>query len=374
MTKTIRANEEMYGAPTRPAPSTSPSASESASPDISLLGVFALLLRNRRLLILLPLVLAVITAAVSVSMRPTYTTVMSFVPQSTKLPNAALTGMAAQFGLSIPGDAGQSPAFYADLLTSRAILAPVVQGTYEIKTSDGNRRGDLVELYKIRGDNPGIRLSRAIQRLQSDLTVFSSTRTNVISVSVRSIDPNLSASIAQRLFDELNNFNLQRRNSQAGAERKFTERRLDEVKQELKRAEDAEAAFLERNREFRNSPQLSFAQEQLAREVTLRQQVYAMLAQSVEQSRIEEVRDTPALTLIEVPNPPSERDPRRTVLKALVALFAGLTLAVLIAFVKEFLAYNSAAHPSRYATFSAQLRMAKGELARPWRLFRQRAH
>src|SRR5436190_4532154 len=129
MTKTIRANGDVYGAPTRGGQPVGPNAaSEPAAPDMSVLGAFDVLLRNRRLLILLPTVLIAVTASMSLLARPTYTTTFSFMPQSAKTPST-LAGVAAQFGVLIPTDAAQSPAFYVDLLDSRAILAPVIQSS-----------------------------------------------------------------------------------------------------------------------------------------------------------------------------------------------------------------------------------------------------
>jgi uncharacterized protein involved in exopolysaccharide biosynthesis len=95
---------------------------------------------------------------------------------------------------------------------------------------------------------------------------------------------------------------------------------------EKRQAEDELQAFLQRNRDFRSSPQLSFAYDRLADNVSLRQQLYTAVAQAYEQARIEEVRDTPVITVVEAPMLPARPDPRpffraiaATVLLALVA-------------------------------------------------------
>jgi uncharacterized protein involved in exopolysaccharide biosynthesis len=93
--------------------------------------------------------------------------------------------------------------------------------------------------------------------------------------------------------------------------------------------------FLQRNRDYANSPELTFRQERLARDISLQQDVYSTLAQSFEKAKIEEVRDTPALTLIDQPERPAEPDRRGLAKKAVLALILGGILGVGIALVRE---------------------------------------
>jgi uncharacterized protein involved in exopolysaccharide biosynthesis len=111
-------------------------------------------------------------------------------------------------------------------------------------------------------------------------------------------------------MSEVDSFNLKSRQSQASQERRFTEQRLTQAQADKRQAEDELQAFLQRNRDFRSSPQLSFAYDRLADNVSLRQQLYTTLAQSYEQARIEEVRDTPVITIVEPPMLPARPDPR----------------------------------------------------------------
>src|SRR5262249_12779384 len=139
----------------------------------------------------------------------------------------------------------------------------------------------------------------------------------------------------QQLLAEMNTFNMESRQSQAGAERRFVEQRLNELKDSLRAAEDRLQAFLQRNRDYENSPQLSFQQQRLAREVSMQQDMVTGLAQSFEQARIEEVRDTPVITVIDKPEIPVERDRRGLIKKGLLAIVLGGVLGLGVAFVRE---------------------------------------
>jgi uncharacterized protein involved in exopolysaccharide biosynthesis len=139
----------------------------------------------------------------------------------------------------------------------------------------------------------------------------------------------LSQRIATKLLDVLNAFNLARRQSQARSERQFIEDRLAAARAESRVAENRLQNFLTGNRTVFNSPVLQFEQQRLQRDVTITQQVLLTLTQSFEQARIEEVRDTPVITIIEPPNLPVDPQPRGLVKGVLAALVAGVVLAAL---------------------------------------------
>jgi uncharacterized protein involved in exopolysaccharide biosynthesis len=144
--------------------------------------------------------------------------------------------------------------------------------------------------------------------------------------------------LADRLVSGVGRFNVERRKSQAAAERQFVDGLAAEAERDLRTAEDGLQSFLQRNREMGGSPQLVFERDRLQREVALRQQVYTSLLQNREEARIREVRDTPVITVLEDPRLPVVAEPRKTVLKALLGGFGGVLLGMLITFLGQGLA------------------------------------
>src|SRR5262249_435769 len=67
------------------------------------------------------------------------------------------------------------------------------------------------------------------------------------------------------------------------------------------------------------------------REVSMRQAVYTTLVQSYEAARIDEVRNTPVITVMEPPDVPAKADPRLALLKSLLAGIVGLGLGAFFA-------------------------------------------
>jgi uncharacterized protein involved in exopolysaccharide biosynthesis len=130
-------------------------------------------------------------------------------------------------------------------------------------------------------------------------------------------------------------FNMDTRQSQAAAERRFIGDRVDSARDSLHAAETDLQLFLESNRQWENAPLLIFQHDRLQREVMLYQSVLTTLVQSYEQASITEVRDTPVITVLQEPFLPPGRDPRGTVLRAVLGIVLGGMAGIVLAFLVE---------------------------------------
>jgi uncharacterized protein involved in exopolysaccharide biosynthesis len=306
-----------------------------ASGTLAFLQLVAVVRRHMRWVLAGALLLGV-GAFLFVITRPrTYTASVRFLLQTPKMP-AGASGLAAQLGLSMPmSDPALSPAFYSEMVRSRAILSALADSTFEFRDVSGAVvKSKLADVYRVRDKNPALRRDALIGRLQNVVSVRTSLNSGIIGFSVATPAPDLAPKIATALLEELNRFNTQRRQSQAAAERKFTERRLAELGNELRQAERMLEGFLSSNRVM-NAPQLRFEQDRLSREVELRRTIYSSMAQSHEQAKIEEVRDTPQITVIQQPEVPSRPDPRMLLGKTLAAATFGAILGLLLGYFRE---------------------------------------
>jgi len=149
--------------------------------------------------------------------------------------------------------------------------------------------------------------------------------------------PELAAAVANRLIDNVNEFNAKRRQSQARMRRVFVEGRIAEGEQELTTAEGQLRTFYERNRSWESSPQLRFEEGRLRRQVDIRQEVLLTLRREHEVARIEEVNDSPVITVIDRAVTPLPKTGPRPVLLLGLALAIGASLGAFAAFAVEFL-------------------------------------
>jgi uncharacterized protein involved in exopolysaccharide biosynthesis len=305
--------------------------------DASLLRIVNVLLRYRVAIVAAVLGMGFIAGVTLLLSKRTYTAMAAFTPQSRRLPSS-LSGIASQFGIMVPGQEGsQSPAFYADLLTSRQVLEGVVDTRYTVQTEGGkDSTGTLVSFLRAQGKNPALSREIAITMLKERTEVSVSLKTGLVRLRVPMPYPQLARAVVDRYLQLVNQFNLETRRSQAAAERQFTERRVKEVRAELKAAEDRQQAFLQRNRDFQNSPALTFAHERLQRDVAAQQEIFITLTQAYEQAKIEEVRDTPVITVAEQPVVPVRPDPRGTIRKTILACILGGVLGVMFALWQDY--------------------------------------
>jgi uncharacterized protein involved in exopolysaccharide biosynthesis len=308
---------------------TQPGTSTTERDQFSLLLIVAGLLRHRLLIAAPALLLGLAGGAIALARPRVWVSDASFIAQA-RSRTPALSEVAAQFGVSVQaGEPGQSAAFYADLLRSRALLAALAVSRFSRSGADSV---PLIDILGIGGETEALRVETATAKLRRRLDVSVSPRTGVVSLGLSAPSPAVAQQATARLLALLNDFNISTLRSQAIEERRFTEQRLGEVRAELRVAEDRLVGFIQNNRDIRSSPRLLVEQERLLREVGLRQQVVQQLAQAAEQAKIDAVRDTPVITVIQRPMVPARPAPHRAVawvlLGALVGGFAGLLAAL----------------------------------------------
>jgi len=319
-------------------PHQTPSADQTRRPpddEISLWEVLAVLVRRRAVIVLTTVSVTVLVVAVTLLGPLMYTTSAAFRPQGTEASVSQLSALASQFGVNVGagGTEEASPAFYAELLTSREILSRVGSRTFRVA---GVGEVLLADLLEIEEDTEELRHEAVIEWLSEDaVSVSTSRETGTVTVSVTTEWPDLSQAIATMLLDEIELFNMDTRQSQAAAERTFIGARVDSARAELHAAETDLQLFLESNRQWQNAPLLALQHDGLQREVALYQSVLTTLVQSYEQARIAEVRDTPVITVLQEPFLPPGRDSRGTVLRAVLGIVLGGMSGIVLAFLIE---------------------------------------
>jgi uncharacterized protein involved in exopolysaccharide biosynthesis len=319
--------------------------------ELSLMDVATALLRARRLILTFAVLGGLAGLAAGLLSPRLYTSAAIIVPQSTE--NSAASGLAlaaSQFGIRVPtSGGGWGPPVFVELLRSRSLLEPIALDTVVV-AEEGNRRVALADLLEVKASGSALRRERAIAALRRHVTPTENKRLSAVHLSVSTEWPSVSLLLAQRLVREVNKFILEKRRSQAASERQFVEAQASAAERELRAAENRLQSFLQQNA-IVTSPQLGFQRDRLQREVTLRQQVYASLAQNREDARIREVRDTPVITILEPPALAVVGEPRNTVKKAVLGGFAGVMIALLLAYPLRALATARRESPERSQEF-----------------------
>lgn len=251
---------------------------------------------------------------------------------------------------------------YVEILKSRTLRESLV------------RAFDLQRLYKLRGMEP------TLKELDHHLRV-SVNQVGVVTVRVEDRDRQRSAAMANHLVEALDRFNRESVNTRAKRTREFLEKRLTEAKANLQQAEstltayeekkkvvastdaaavgamagvisqklslevkrsylssymragsdalreiDAEIAAMER--ELAKLPSIKQEGSRLALDAEIQRRVFTLLTTQYEAMRVQEMRDTPTLTVLDTARVPEIRArPRRAIIvltSTLVAMVLGL--------------------------------------------------
>jgi uncharacterized protein involved in exopolysaccharide biosynthesis len=315
--------------------------------ELDLFGLATALLRQARLTLGVPTALVTIVALFIFFAPRRYTAGVVFVPTGSAGAGSQIAGLAAQFGIGGGGaGASESPDFYADLVRSRAILQTVV--TQQFRPGEGEPF-DLIAAFEVDSTAPDLMREEAAEELRDRLSVSVAPKTGTVSVRVWTTDPDLSVQIVQRILDELDRYNRLGRQSQAREERQFLQGRMDSAQAELRAAQDRMQAFLQRNRDFAGSPQLQFQHQRIQQDLIVQQGLYTSLVQAFEQARMEEVRGTPVITIVQPPLRPARPDARRLVVRVFMTGVLGLFLGAALAVAAESLARRRRETPEQVA-------------------------
>ena len=224
-----------------------------------------------------------------------------------------LAGLAAQFG--VPTASGSSPFYFAALGSNTDVLERVL--TIPIAARDSTLH--LIDLYRpgLR-DQPALRLQRAMRDLSQDVSVSTDIKSGLVTVTVTQPDPVLAVAVTDSLVSAMDLVGRQRLHSRARAEREYTEVGLDSARRELTRVEDDLESFYNANRTIEGSPRLKLAESRFLRELDLRRTVVVTLQQNLESARLDEIRSTPLLTVVQHPLVPGKPSwPKKSVLAIL---------------------------------------------------------
>lgn len=210
-----------------------------------------------------------------------------------------LGGLSPSMGGLLNGGGGSGtvlpPKFYADLVTTDVILLQVIDTT--------RTPYNYFKVYGIptQGRKPERVRDYALDHLRRRIKVDLDARTAVITVKFAGRTPAFSVQVMHTLLDAVNRFNIQTLQTTARARTRFTEGRIAVMKDDVSVAETKLRDFLTQNRTYAQSPLLTLQQLQLRQDYSLKNEMLISLQNSLEKARLDEVRDTPVLTVLDQP-------------------------------------------------------------------------
>ena len=203
----------------------------------------------------------------------------------------------------------------SDVVKSRLIANKMVN--YQWKTISGQSI-DLITLWELNKPpwynfssnnktNALIIIEKAIKKFNNHVQVSEDRISGLIKITTTLQDPVIAANVANFIGNEVELYIQKENSAQSTKEKLFISERLSIVKKELEASELELKEFKERNRGFEDSPELFMNYSQLFREVEGKKEVYLTLQQQLELARIEEVKQSPILHILDNAVPPIKK-------------------------------------------------------------------
>ena len=270
-------------------------------------------LRYKRVIYVVVASSILVTLAACLIIKNKYTSTATILPSSPASLTSELKDLAAgslgELGLGASPSLENVSALYPSILVSRMIAERIIKREYAFEHKSKMMNTTLEEYID------AANLDRAIRALGKIVRIDSDRKTGVVSISVTTTYPGLSAAVAHAYLEELDNFNVNHRQSTASENEKFTSRRLGEIRVELGHAEDTLKTFKESNLNFMisNDPGLQLELSRLQREVDIKSALYLTMAQQNELARIEAAKDIPVIQVLDQGSVPLVKSsPRRS--------------------------------------------------------------
>jgi uncharacterized protein involved in exopolysaccharide biosynthesis len=289
---------------------------------------------SRRRLILYPLAVGVVTAAISLLVPNEYTAVVSVMPDKQgSLASGALAQAAASFGVNVANSGGGLTDLYPAMITSERILVPLI--TRPLPTRRAGEQRTLLQVWRLDDLSPPRSMELALKRLRTQaLAVSLDRRSGLVTVSVTLADPVFAAAIANAISAELDAFVRVFQRTQAQNRVGWIQTRQDQVLEELRRSEVVLRDFRIRNRNTLASPELQLQEARFLRDVESNSAVYVELRRQLELAKIDEVKNIPVIQILDTARAPVRKSaPRRSilVLSAMALTFLATLGSILMA-------------------------------------------
>jgi uncharacterized protein involved in exopolysaccharide biosynthesis len=258
---------------------------------------------RKKLLIINGIVAVLVLIYLYLIVKPYYESTVTILPEfgSKSTTFAGLSQLATLVGVR-PSE-GAPAEIYQNLLTSEIVLENVIYSKY--KTAKFTDSVNLIEYLNPAKDDTEIRNERQVflsvyRNLAANLIRSNIDRlTKILTITVTMPESQLSADVANKIAESLDGYIRTKRKSFASEQKFYIEKRIDELSDSLRLAEDKLKNFSEQNRMIQQSPQLILEKGRLMRNVEILNAVYIELNKQLEVTKIDEIRETPVVNIKE---------------------------------------------------------------------------
>ena len=312
--------------------------------EISFLTIILILVRHVKLIIILPATFSFLAIIyVLFFTKPYYTSTSKLMTSSSSVGGLSqAAGLAEQFGLVIPASQSTPNWGAADIIKSRTLARALLKRKFDTKEFGLGKSFFQILTYgnnEPKFNNDTLEF-KAVDKVVKMINLSEDRRSGHYTITLSASEPQLAADIITVLIEELDKHQKEYNKALKSKARQFIEGRINAVAKELVQAEETLKDFTASNRRIENSPLLLLEQQRLGREVSVLTNVYTMLKQQLETTKIEEVKESEYVIVLDPPEAPIEKSGPKRKKIVLMAGLLGIGLSVFISLLVEFIQSN----------------------------------
>ncbi|MBN1407204.1 MAG: hypothetical protein JW956_05425 [Calditrichaceae bacterium] len=254
---------------------------------------------------------------------------------------SGFVGIAAMAGIDLNNLNENKQEIYPEIIKSNFILIRVLNTKFKNKTY--TYPIDLFQFFEIKFDSSEEGWKSKIYNKMEDYLRENIIHTtidkinNILTLSIKiPNDPILAAELANFIVAQLDYYNQNIKKNKAKDKRIFIENSLDETQDKLYRAQAAVKMFKEENKII-NSPEQQLLLERLNIDVDVQKTIFIELKRQLEIAKIEEIRETETIEILEDANIPINPIWPRKKMIATSGIILGFCFSLFILFIFRFL-------------------------------------
>jgi uncharacterized protein involved in exopolysaccharide biosynthesis len=312
--------------------------------EVSFADILIMLSKNIKIILILPFTFCTLMIIKSLFFEyPLYLSSAKIMSSNSNGAKSQASGIAARFGISLPNTQSEQKWAYPEIIKSRTIARSMLKRIFD--TEKFGPQKSLLQIFNQNKSISNVNLEKleilAVNDLINRIHISEDKLTSILTVGITAFEPSFAKNLTSTLIEEIDNHQKNYNKGKTSETKIFIQGRIIDTEKELVVAEERLKIFRDRNRRIENSPSLLLEQQRLNREVTVLTGVFTTLKQQLETTKIEEVRESDYVIIIDPPELPISRSNIGRKKRVFFAGIFGISLGILFAMVREFLRNNN---------------------------------
>lgn len=246
---------------------------------------------------------------------------------------SALGGLATNLGIANLQSKNMSD-LYPEILKSRPLIYSLLQK--EIENPETSKHEMVMDLLDVSGNTIEKKLDKGYKGFLKCLDTYVDDKTGIVSVSVETNINWLSKVIVDELLHLLIKYNKETRTFKARENRLFIEEQLERFDKAFTLAEKKLTEFRRNNIQIGKDADLMKERARLQLEYDVSRTNYINFKNEYEMAKLQEVKDTPVLNILNTPVIPQHKNRPHRLLILVISGSIGLLFGIFGTFVIEF--------------------------------------